>query len=716
MNCNNCGESLNKGDKFCKVCGSLVTPDFSKCPECGESIKENDRFCRTCGHKIDRESFNKEAFISSNKNAEKVNDFPNFDELDQEEVDFDYRTPYDDLYKDNPKIVRKSAFASLLSNFGKKKYKNSDKSKKTHKTQNTTNKSVKKDDVSVEKSFVRDDFTSELPDLSKVDESIETRKKLSDKKKKLLEESKEKAGNNENFILDEPSDSDLMQTQKIDLSEIQRIETEIRKVRVKEEKQKEEENLLNKDIEVKKKKKKEKVKKVKPKVKKENNRTDDNGKLGKYLIPILLCLALIFASGAYLTAKTNKNSVIKNFENAVINKDYIKTASLIAKADNSAVEEVEIEAFVKLMNENDIFKSSLIGAIKEDSIKLTKNSDYESNRVYRLEKVGKKYLFFNDYKIVLDTVNTNLTANDGITYTFAGKEYTGSAREVMLIPGKYILSQGEDSFDVNVSNTNPNFDSGVLVLDINDLDFIVVESNDEEDITEEETEIEKTDIQGDVNLYLESPEKAQVYINGKDTGLTVAEFNLLDGVDIKQGDKIQVKEEFPWGFSFSDEYTYDGEASIYLEANLNSEDNMQVIMDKVVQLLKEDEEARRKMSMDPFTSIIEPELSSANSLIDSEIDSDIIYYRNYKSMEFDPESFDIYSNEDGSYTAYIGGVITYDTTEVSPEDLDSVEGQELSEIRGFHLTYLPDKDWFVNLWGYTERYINTDNLIEVTVD
>src|SRR5699024_5337094 len=183
-----------------------------------------------------------------------------------------------------------------------------------------------------------------------------------------------------------------------------------------------------------------------------------------------------------------------------------------------------------------------------------------------------------------------------------------------LIPGKYILSQGEDSFDVNVSNTNPNFDSGVLVLDINDLDFIVVESNDEEDITEEETEIEKTDIQGDVNLYLESPEKAQVYINGKDTGLTVAEFNLLDGVNIKQGDKIQVKEEFPWGFSFSDEYTYDGEASIYLEANLNSEDNMQVIMDKVVQLLKEDEEARRKMSMHPFTSIIEPELSSANSL------------------------------------------------------------------------------------------------------
>src|SRR5699024_2081052 len=100
-------------------------------PECGESIKENDRFCRTCGHKIDRESFNEEAFISSNKNAEKVNDFPNFDELDEEEVDFDYRTPYDDLYKDNPKIVRKSAFASLLSNFGKKKYKNSDKSKKT---------------------------------------------------------------------------------------------------------------------------------------------------------------------------------------------------------------------------------------------------------------------------------------------------------------------------------------------------------------------------------------------------------------------------------------------------------------------------------------------------------------------------------------------------------------------------------------------------------
>lgn len=719
MNCNNCGESLNKGDKFCKVCGSLVTPDFSKCPECGESIKENDRFCRTCGHKIDRESFNKEAFISSNKNSENVNDFPNFDEFDEEEVNFDYRTPYDDLYKDNSKIVRKSAFASLLSNFGKKRYKNSVKSKKTHRPKNENNKSVKKEDTSVEQAFIREDFTSELPDLSKVDESIETRKKLSDKKKKLLEESKEKAENNENFILDEPSESDLMQTQKIDLSEIQRIETEIRKVRVKEENKKEE-NRLNKDIKAKEKNKKEKVQKVSPKssskARREKKHTDDKGQLGKYLIPFLLCLALVFASGAYLTAKTSKNSVIENFENAVINKDYAKTASLIAKSDNSPIEEVEIQSFVKLMNENDIFKSSLMGAIKEDSIKLTRNSDYESNRVYRLEKVGKKYLFFNDYRIVLDTVNINLTADEGITYTFAGKEYIGSASEIMLIPGKYILSQEEDTFDVNVSNTNPNFDSGVLVVDINDLDFAVIDAEDEKDITEEESELEKLDIAGDVNLYLESPEKAQVYINGKDTGLSVGEFNLLDGVNIKQGDKIQVKEEFPWGFSFSDEYTYEGENSIYLEVNLNSEDNMQVIMEKVVQLLKEDEEARQKMSMNPFTSIIEPELSSAKSLIDSEVDSDIIYYRDYKSMEFDPDSFDIYSNDDGSYTAYIGGVITYDTTEVSPEDVDSVEGQEISEIRGFHLTHLPDKDWFVNLWGYTERYINTDNLIEVTVD
>lgn len=714
MNCNNCGSSLNKDDKFCKVCGTFVTPDLSKCSECGSRINEDDKFCGSCGHRINQDVLSQE---DSYKDEEVKSEVLDFDELDENEIgNFDYRIAYDDLYKESPEIIEKGVFASVLGSFRGKKPKKSNKAKEVKKEKVKNNKSTRE-----EEKIIREDFTSELPDLSKIEDPIEARKKLSDKKKKLLEESIEKAGNNENFVIGDPSESDLMQTQKIDLSEIQKIETEIRKVRVKEENNKKQEEKLEEkshtEIKKQKAKKKEKQKQKVSKVKEDKKAKEESFKIGNYIIPILLCLALVFASGAFLTAKTNKNAVVKNLENAVANEDYTKTSSIILRSDKSPIEENDIKSFIRLMNENDVYKSSLMGAIKEDAIKLTRDSSYQSNRVYRLEKVGRKYLFFSDYRVVLDPVKTSLVNGDDLTYTFANNEFTSSSDELVLLPGIYKLSQGENTFDVNVSNTNPNFDTGLLMIDISDLDFSVEEKEDTEEVTEvDESETEKFDLAGDVSLFLESPDKAIVYINGEDTGLSVEEFNLLDGVNIKQGDKIQVKEKLPWGDSFSDEHIYDGESSIYLEANLNSKDNMQVVMDKVIQLLKEDEEARQTMSMDPFTSLMEPELSSAKSLIDSEINSDIVYYRNYKSMDFDPESFDIYSNGDGSYTAYIGGMITYETTEVSPDDLSTVEGEEISEIRGFHLSYLEDKDWFVNLWGYTERYIDTDNLIEITVD
>jgi len=49
--CPNCGESVQKGAKFCGNCGENLVKQ-RHCPNCGEEIKGDDKFCPNCGEKL----------------------------------------------------------------------------------------------------------------------------------------------------------------------------------------------------------------------------------------------------------------------------------------------------------------------------------------------------------------------------------------------------------------------------------------------------------------------------------------------------------------------------------------------------------------------------------------------------------------------------------------------------------------------------------------
>ena len=52
MDCKSCGDTNQKGSKFCKTCGYLL--GFS-CPECKKEINPDSKFCILCGVSISRE-------------------------------------------------------------------------------------------------------------------------------------------------------------------------------------------------------------------------------------------------------------------------------------------------------------------------------------------------------------------------------------------------------------------------------------------------------------------------------------------------------------------------------------------------------------------------------------------------------------------------------------------------------------------------------------
>lgn len=51
MLCNNCGNQINEGDKFCTQCGTPV-PQERLCPSCQTKLADNANFCPQCGTKV----------------------------------------------------------------------------------------------------------------------------------------------------------------------------------------------------------------------------------------------------------------------------------------------------------------------------------------------------------------------------------------------------------------------------------------------------------------------------------------------------------------------------------------------------------------------------------------------------------------------------------------------------------------------------------------
>ena len=50
-NCEECGTSLEAGQRFCAKCGKPVNSDA--CPSCGEKVRSGDLFCPSCGSRLE---------------------------------------------------------------------------------------------------------------------------------------------------------------------------------------------------------------------------------------------------------------------------------------------------------------------------------------------------------------------------------------------------------------------------------------------------------------------------------------------------------------------------------------------------------------------------------------------------------------------------------------------------------------------------------------
>lgn len=760
--CKNCGFDVDAKDNFCKKCGMEVDHTIDPiCTNCGFMYGEGDKFCKKCGTKI--------STIKSEEAGVEKSDFEksDFDKSDFDKTKFDYRKPYDQLYddvvdsskkeiksetKEEDKFFTKEIKDDFVSSsekddrefneselevpsfFGKSKKVISDMFKDDKSDSKSDSKESiiedKPEQVTKEQNFDKlnkvdnlkepenKDHTVLLPSIEEYEQNsrFENRVVLSDEKKRLIKESKEKA-DNINHEIEKPeiedSDDALTFTQKLKLGNETDRSIENRKVRSSARKKKAP-DVPDSETEIKKEKK-----------------VDDKKpfKWSNLLIPVLVVLAVCTFLYATLSGLTDKKRVIAKFENAITEENTESLANLVVSSnENVDVSQETLKPFSKLMKNDQIYRSSLIGAIKEDSSKLGIDENYKSNRAYRLENVGKKYLFFKDYKVVVDPLRLSVTAPEDAKYTIMDKEISGNSENLTLLPGLYDVDNkvNGEKYQINLSPTNENLQEGNLIVSLASLTPVtqetpaVAEEKPQEQPAETapaekpvEKPAEDNKWAGETEFHIDTTQKeATVYINDENTNLTVEQYNQIPLKSVVSGDRIKIGLEYPWGMGFSKETTLSGEALISLYVDMNNEGTMNHIMSRIEKMLKEDGMARRNMSMDGFTTIIEPELSTTRDILQRGIDNGMTYYRVYDELQYDPSSFEINSGENGAYTAYIGGNLKFHATEYPKESSmeDGYQPYELTQITGFNLTYQPDKnEWFISSWGEADRAINLEN-------
>jgi uncharacterized membrane protein YvbJ len=283
---------------------------------------------------------------------------------------------------------------------------------------------------------------------------------------------------------------------------------------------------------------------------------------------IIVIFFIMFQVGSSLTSK---ETAIEKLETAIVNKDKKELANLIVSSDSRLkIDEKNVEGFLKYINDNPKYMSDLLEDLKkqailidskkqdENSIKangeLFEEEYYESNQLLSLKQTGKSALVFDRYRFEIKPFFINVRTNykGAKIYLNDKKIATTDSNDYVKEFGPYI--PGTYSLKAEYAG-----------------DYAKMTS---------EKEINLFDYNGyaDVELWLEAMyvsaesnfSDSKVYINGKDSGITVEEFDEFGPVS--PGVKVQAVRSFPWGEIKSEEVGLESGKSYY-ELDLVPENN-----------------------------------------------------------------------------------------------------------------------------------------------
>ena len=427
-----------------------------------------------------------------------------------------------------------------------------------------------------------------------------------------------------------------------------------------------------------------------------------------FAFTILLALSIVgfFGLKAYHSIDVKLPTILSGVESKKIG---FYTSNIFF--NGKSIDKDQAEYLISTFEEDESKFKIIEKWLKEDAENLKKDANYKSERPIRLQKSGKVLGFFDDYKIHLDPIKLKVEKNDEVQTTIFlnGKEEAISDKEYELFPGKYTIFYYDNNIKLKDEIT-------LFYDEKSDIKTISYGAGTDYQLA---NEVEKLDTNSNTSSFkiVTRDENSILFVNDKNTELTVKEFNNLSGTNIKSGDILKVVTKMPWGYTISDGVTYQGESKINVSTSLNDKRLLEVAISRTIELLREDVQSRGKKDASLLTVMINPSLQIETKRVESLINNGREYVGGYPSMEFDLNSFEIREYGD-TYEMYIGGhLLVQETTypqNSKPPQLSSITPVE--SMVGFHFIYDKEKkNWYSNIWGFTTRTITRTNIRSVDI-
>jgi uncharacterized membrane protein YvbJ len=421
---------------------------------------------------------------------------------------------------------------------------------------------------------------------------------------------------------------------------------------------------------------------------------------------LILFLFIGYQVGSSLTSKEN---AMENLKTAIVEKDAKELSNLLVSEDpRLEISEKEVKGLLDYMEQNPKKLTEVMENIKkqanyldgkkpegkaeEAAAFLEDLAGSSTNSIMNLTKQGKTALFFDSYRF--EVVPTYL------------KLYTNYKGTELYINDKKVATAKEENYQKEFGPFVPGMYKVKAVY------------KDEYTTLKTEEDISVTDGSGDVDLYLEGEsiyidsnfEDASVFVNGKDTKLTVEEARKFGPVSMDGSMKLHVEKEFPWGTAKSEEIPVTEEESSYeLEISGVTDKTKEVIMQNVFDA--------EKSWFESLTSLDSSKLAGFSEELNSELAEDIKDVKEDKEtyvgkgpvlVAFDMDSFEVYE-KDGTYSSSVVGNFLWhgDTanSDASPEAIKETKEKEHTEFYTYTLVYNSEnKTWLLesieNRYGY----------------
>lgn len=432
-----------------------------------------------------------------------------------------------------------------------------------------------------------------------------------------------------------------------------------------------------------------------PKPKKE---VDEKTKKKRKLLTILAVIILIAGFATYKVGEsmTSKDNVLEKFITAITEKDIPELAKLVKSSDpRLEINEENLKPFLDYIDENPSYFDRLTTSIMEQSENQNQQmrnnnksmpafSKDEDTNIISLKKKGKKFVFYDNYQLEMQPFFVRISTNykDAII-SINGKEIGVADSENFskefgpFAPGRYTIKSSYTGEYTTIENETA-------------IDLITDYYDSNSKVSRYDLYLDGRYVYADTNHY-----DGNIFINGKDSGLTAMEMNEIGLGPVDDSTAIYLSKDFPWGNITSEEVTV-GESGSYLSLyldpiNITVQDQ---IMEAINIFVNDNIQAKNARDASKYTNIDKEFQTRLEDNFNNKIAWEEVFTGKAKGMLYDLDTLKLY-HESTEYHSSIKGQFVYEGVNYY-EGYETPELVETTENMQYNLKYdEKDKKWII---------------------